>query len=72
MKIFDIELMRKGYYEAYDPNIEPNIANAFSTAAFRFGHSLVQNSFIRFDRSHKPIFNSENFFVVTLKTVAQV
>ncbi|XP_008203085.1 myeloperoxidase [Nasonia vitripennis] len=57
-KIFDIEPLRKGYYEGYDPNIEPNIANGFSTAAFRFGHSLVQNSFVRFDRSHQPIFNN--------------
>ncbi|CAK9817115.1 Chorion peroxidase [Anthophora quadrimaculata] len=58
MKIFDLELMRKGYYEGYDPTVNPTIANAFSTAAYRFGHSLVQHSFVRFDRHHQPIFNN--------------
>ncbi|OAD55747.1 Chorion peroxidase [Eufriesea mexicana] len=58
MKIFDLELLKKGYYEGYDPTVNPTIANAFSTAAYRFGHSLVQHSFIRFDSDHQPIFNN--------------
>ncbi|XP_011503270.1 PREDICTED: uncharacterized protein LOC105366506 [Ceratosolen solmsi marchali] len=58
MKIFDIEPLRKGYYRGYDQLVNPNIANAFSSAAYRFGHSLVQRSFIRFDRHHRPILNN--------------
>ncbi|KAJ8664263.1 hypothetical protein QAD02_005925 [Eretmocerus hayati] len=58
MKIFDIEPLKRGYYEGYDENIDPNIANAFSTAAYRFGHSLVQRSFVRFDKNHRPLFNN--------------
>ncbi|XP_076235056.1 uncharacterized protein LOC143179627 [Calliopsis andreniformis] len=58
MKIFDLEVFRKDYYEGYDPTVNPTIANEFSTAAYRFGHSLVQRSFIRFDSSHLPIFNN--------------
>ncbi|XP_070163431.1 uncharacterized protein [Polyergus mexicanus] len=58
MKIFDLEVFKKGYYEGYDPTINPTIANSFSTAAYRFGHSLVQQSFIRFDSDHRPIFNN--------------
>ncbi|XP_011686362.1 PREDICTED: uncharacterized protein LOC105449063 isoform X2 [Wasmannia auropunctata] len=58
MKIFDLEILKKGYYEGYDPTINPTIANSFSTAAYRFGHSLVQRSFIRFDSDHRPIFNN--------------
>ncbi|KAF3424880.1 hypothetical protein E2986_02079, partial [Frieseomelitta varia] len=59
MKIFGLELLKKGYYEGYDPTVDPTIANGFSTAAYRFGHSLVQQSFVRFTSDHQPIFNSQ-------------
>ncbi|XP_012535738.1 uncharacterized protein LOC105836333 isoform X3 [Monomorium pharaonis] len=58
MRIFDLEVLKKGYYEGYDPTVNPTIANSFSAAAYRFGHSLVQQSFIRFDSDHRPIFNN--------------
>ncbi|KZC13739.1 Chorion peroxidase, partial [Dufourea novaeangliae] len=57
-KIFDLEVLKKGYYNGYNPTMNPTIANGFSTAAYRFGHSLVQRSFIRFDSDHQPIFNN--------------
>ena len=31
----------KGYSSQYRSNFDPRITNAFSTAAFRFGHSLI-------------------------------
>ncbi|XP_032664992.1 uncharacterized protein LOC116841308 isoform X2 [Odontomachus brunneus] len=58
MKIFDLEVLKKGYYEGYDPTVNPNVANAFSTAAYRFGHSLVQRTFVRFDSNHRPLPNN--------------
>nr|XP_050854464.1 uncharacterized protein LOC127065731 isoform X1 [Vespula vulgaris] len=58
MKVFDLEVLIKGYYDGYDSSINPTIANSFSTAAYRFGHSLVQHSFLRFDGNHRPFFNN--------------
>nr|XP_031832927.1 uncharacterized protein LOC116427104 [Nomia melanderi] len=58
MRIFDLEVLKKGYYEGYDPSVNPTIANEFSAAAYRFGHSLVQGSFVRFDSDHQPILNN--------------
>ncbi|XP_012253358.2 uncharacterized protein LOC105684530 isoform X2 [Athalia rosae] len=58
MKAFDLEVTRKGYYEGYDPTVNPNVANSFAAAAYRFGHSLVQHSFVRYDTDHQPIFNN--------------
>lgn len=59
MRLFDLELQRKSFYKGYSPKVNPNPANAFGAAAFRFGHSLVQDSFMRYDRFHRPIPNSE-------------
>jgi hypothetical protein len=59
MKLFDLELMKKGYFAGYDIKTNPTAANAFGTAAFRFGHSLVQHSLVRCDRSHHRLLSSE-------------
>ncbi|KAJ8915140.1 hypothetical protein NQ315_000392 [Exocentrus adspersus] len=56
--LFELRLVRKGYYKEYDSKVSPAIANSFSTAAFRFGHSMVQNSFVRTDHKHRPLFNN--------------
>ncbi|CAH1104652.1 unnamed protein product [Psylliodes chrysocephalus] len=58
MHSFELELNSKGFYNGYNPEVNPTIANAFSTAAYRFGHSMVQNSFVRTDEKHRPIFNN--------------
>lgn len=57
--LFGLDLLPKGYYEGYNENVNPAPANSFSTAAFRFGHSMVQNSFVRTDTFHQTIPNSE-------------
>lgn len=61
MQLFDLELLPKGYFLDYEPRINPSAANSFTSAAFRFGHSLVQKSFVRSDIFHRPLFNSKLF-----------
>ena len=34
--------VENGYQKQYDSRVNPSMANVFATAAFRFGHSLVQ------------------------------
>ena len=40
-----------GTYEGYDPSIDPTIATEFSTAAYRFGHTMLSPSLLRMDAS---------------------
>ncbi|XP_030762974.1 peroxidasin homolog isoform X2 [Sitophilus oryzae] len=58
MELFELRLLKEGYYKNFDKRINPTVSNAFSTAAFRFGHSLVQNSFIRTDNHHRSLPNN--------------
>ena len=42
-------------YEGYNANIDPQIANLFSTAAFRFGHSLLSSEIFRLNEDGSVI-----------------
>lgn len=41
MKKFDLLPQNHGYFRKYNDSVNPNIANNFATAAFRFAHSII-------------------------------
>ena len=44
-----------GEYAGFDPRINPGVTNAFATAAFRFGHTLIRPFFKRLDSKYLSI-----------------
>ncbi|XP_023663422.2 peroxidasin isoform X1 [Paramormyrops kingsleyae] len=44
-----------GEYRSYNPNVNAGIFNAFATAAFRFGHTLINPVLYRLDEHFQPI-----------------
>jgi peroxinectin, putative len=53
MKYLKLNVLPYGYTK-YDPNTNPSIINEFASAAFRFGHSLVNSVFAEILNNGKP------------------
>ena len=48
-------LQKEGYYNGYDAYANPTVTNGFSSAAFRFGHSLLPSTIERWSKTHRYI-----------------
>ncbi|KAJ8986217.1 hypothetical protein NQ317_009923 [Molorchus minor] len=66
MKRFNLVPQKTGYFLKYNETVNPNIANNFATAAFRFAHSIIpgvmkmlanDTSSPEFVQMHKMLFN---------------
>ncbi len=42
-------------YEGYKPHVFPNISNVFSTAAYRFGHTMLPTELLRLDENYDEV-----------------
>jgi len=53
----------QGYWDGYDPNINPNVIDAFAAAAFRFGHSLLPTAIEWWSKAHKFIGRQNHSYI---------
>ncbi|UYV81042.1 HPX5 [Cordylochernes scorpioides] len=52
----------QGYYDSYNPKVNAAIRNAFQSAAFRFGHSLLPDVVTRYNKFGERIGLSSTLF----------
>lgn len=55
MEANQLILLRNGYFDGYDPNINTGSASSFSQAVFRFGHTLLPSVIERWSKTHRYI-----------------
>lgn len=51
----DLVLVKNGYSDTYDPYTNPSATSGFTTAAFRFGHTLLPSTVERWSKTHRYV-----------------
>ncbi len=51
---YNIDGLPNGHYRGYKRSVNPGIANVFSTAAYRLGHSMLNESLLRLNAAGEP------------------
>merc|ERR1712055_203147 len=59
MERHNLILKKDGYFDGYDSYTNPSAATGFTSAAFRFGHSLLPSTVERWTMNHKYIANQK-------------
>jgi peroxidase len=55
MQRHGLVLVKNGYADSYDSYVNPSAANGFTTAAFRFGHTLLPSTVERWSKTHRYV-----------------
>ena len=54
---------------SYDPKVEPNIFNEFASAAFRFGHSMINSLFMLKSQRRPRLHSGDSEYFWKLRTI---
>lgn len=57
MNLHGLKLTNRDFFMGYDPDTNPHLSAEFSTAAFRFGHTLVRSTLTKTDNELRPFLN---------------
>jgi len=53
MTSHELVLLKDEFFQGYDKTVNPTAASAFTTSAFRFGHSLLPTHIERWSKTHR-------------------
>jgi hypothetical protein len=55
MEKHQVILHKSGYFDGYDPSVDPTASSVFAQAVFRFGHTLLPSTLERWSKTHRYV-----------------